>query len=134
MLDLTQLNNSRNVKRKSVLVTNQFGNTQQYCEDESEVYSDMINLHLQQDKEVKQYDVLPIRRESMDSLLTACQNGVVLCKLINCAVPGTINTKAINIKEKLNIYQINENLRLAINSAKAIGCIVNLSTDMIYHK
>ena len=44
------------------------------------------------------------------------------------------HTKAINIKEKLNIYQINENLRLAINSAKAIGCIVNLSTDMIYHK
>lgn len=78
--------------------------------------------------------MLPIQRESMDSLLTACQNGVVLCKLINCAVPGTINNKAINTKEKLNIHQINENLRLAINSAKAIGCIVNLSSDMIQNK
>lgn len=34
----------------------------------------------------------------------------------------------------MNIHQIHENLRLAISSAKAIGCIIYLSHDMIYEK
>jgi len=41
--------------------------------------------------------------------------------MINTAVPDTIDERAIN-KQKLNIYKERENLVLAINSAKAIGC------------
>jgi hypothetical protein len=52
---------------------------------------------------------------------------VLLCKLINEAIPDTIMKKAINVKANINIHQINENIRLAISSAKSIGCIINVS-------
>ena len=54
MIDLGNLSNDSRVlvTRKSVKVMNQFGNFQQYCEDESEVYSDLINLYLQKDNDL----------------------------------------------------------------------------------
>lgn len=48
-------------------------------------------------------------------------------KLINLAVPETIDERAIN-KKQLNHYTRLENLILALNSARAIGC----SIGMIY--
>lgn len=49
--------------------------------------------------------------------------------MINCSTPGTIDERTIN-KGKLNIYQIHENLTLALNSAQSIGCnIVNIGTE-----
>lgn len=48
-----------------------------------------------------------------------------LCsKLINVAVPGTIDERAINTKRVLNPWERNENHTLCLNSAKAIGCTV----------
>lgn len=54
----------------------------------------------------------------------------VLCsKLINLAVPQTIDERALN-KGKLNAFTIRENQTLALNSAQAIGCnIVNIDAD-----
>jgi hypothetical protein len=49
-----------------------------------------------------------------------------LSKLINDAVPDTIDERVIN-KGKLNTFKIHENQTLAINSAKSIGCnVVNI--------
>lgn len=45
-------------------------------------------------------------------------------KLINVAVPGTIDERAINTKTVLNPWERNENHTLCLNSAKAIGCTV----------
>jgi len=42
-------------------------------------------------------------------------------KLINIAVPGTIDERAINTKKELNPWERTENLSLCLNSAKAIG-------------
>jgi hypothetical protein len=42
--------------------------------------------------------------------------------LINVAIPGTIDVRVINTRLPLNPWQKNENLSLAINSAKGIGC------------
>nr|GLL41922.1 fimbrin-2-like [Ipomoea trifida] len=51
-------------------------------------------------------------------------------KLINLAVPGTIDERAINMKRILNPWERNENLTLGLNSAKAIGCtLVNIGTQ-----
>lgn len=51
-------------------------------------------------------------------------------KLINVAVPGTIDERAINTKKVLNPWERNENHTLALNSAKAIGCtVVNIGTQ-----
>lgn len=54
-------------------------------------------------------------------------------KLINVAVPGTIDERAINTKKILNPWERNENHTLCLNSAKAIGCsVVNIgSQDLI---
>lgn len=57
---------------------------------------------------------------------------VALCfsKLINVAVPGTIDERAINTKRVLNPWERNENHTLCLNSAKAIGCtVVNIGTQ-----
>jgi hypothetical protein len=51
-------------------------------------------------------------------------------KLINVAVPGTIDERAINTKKVLNPWERNENHTLGLNSAKAIGCtVVNIGTQ-----
>ncbi|XP_052208725.1 fimbrin-3-like isoform X3 [Diospyros lotus] len=51
-------------------------------------------------------------------------------KLINIAVPGTIDERAINIKTILNPWERNENHTLCLNSAKAIGCtVVNIGNQ-----
>ncbi|XP_042010361.1 fimbrin-1-like isoform X3 [Salvia splendens] len=51
-------------------------------------------------------------------------------KLINVAVPGTIDERAINKKKVLNPWERNENHTLCLNSAKAIGCtVVNIGTQ-----
>lgn len=51
-------------------------------------------------------------------------------KLINLAVPGTIDERAINTKKTQNPWERNENHTLCLNSAKAIGCtVVNIGTQ-----
>lgn len=60
-----------------------------------------------------------------------CQQYCFLCsKLINVAVPGTIDERAVNMKRMLNPWERNENHTLCLNSAKAIGCtVVNIGTQ-----
>jgi plastin-1 len=60
----------------------------------------------------------------------------ILSKLINDAVHGTIDERAINKGTKLNAFKITENQNLVVNSAKAIGCqVVNIgSADLIEGK
>lgn len=51
-------------------------------------------------------------------------------KLINVAVPNTIDKRAINTKRVLNPWDRNENHTLCLNSAKAIGCtVVNIGNQ-----
>jgi plastin-1 len=50
--------------------------------------------------------------------------------LINLAVTGTIDERAINKKRSLNLWERNINHTLCLNSAKAIGCtVVNIATQ-----
>lgn len=52
-------------------------------------------------------------------------------KLINSSVPNTIDERAIN-KGKLNVFTIQENQTLALNSASSIGCnIINIGAQDI---
>ncbi|GMY33747.1 fimbrin-2 [Fagus crenata] len=86
-----------------------------------------INNYLAQDQFLKQY--LPIDPSTND-LFEIAKDGVLLCKLINVAVPGTIDDRAINTKRVLNPWERNENHTLCLNSAKAIGCtVVNIGTQ-----
>ncbi|XP_058743460.1 fimbrin-2-like [Vicia villosa] len=96
-------------------------------ESEKSSYVTHINHYLSQDEFLKKY--LPIDPSS-NELFEVAKDGVLLCKLINVAVPGTIDERAINTKRLLNPWERNENHTLCLNSAKAIGCtVVNIGTQ-----
>ncbi|KAL0550148.1 hypothetical protein IC582_014648 [Cucumis melo] len=96
-------------------------------ESEKSLYVAHINSYLRDDPFLKNY--LPMDPYSND-LFNLAKDGVLLCKLINVAVPGTIDERAINTKRVLNPWERNENHTLCLNSAKAIGCtVVNIGTQ-----
>lgn len=96
-------------------------------ESEKASYVAHINNYLAGDEFLRKY--LPIDSSSND-LFEIVKDGVLLCKLINVAVPGTIDERAINTKRLLNPWERNENHTLCLNSAKAIGCtVVNIGTQ-----
>ncbi|KAJ7961672.1 putative Fimbrin [Quillaja saponaria] len=96
-------------------------------ESEKASYVAHINNYLAEDDFIKKY--LPIDPTTND-LFEIVKDGVLLCKLINVAVPGTIDERAINRKRILNPWERNENHTLCLNSAKAIGCtVVNIGTQ-----
>ena len=68
-----------------------------------------------------------------ENFFQSCQDGLLLSALINDSAPETIDERALNIGDKLNKFKITENINLAINSAKAIGCsVVNIgATDIM---
>ncbi|KAF8023812.1 hypothetical protein BT93_F1098 [Corymbia citriodora subsp. variegata] len=96
-------------------------------ESEKASYVAHINSYLRDDRFLKQF--LPID-PATNELFNLARDGVLLCKLINVAVPGTIDERAINTKRVLNPWERNENHTLCLNSAKAIGCtVVNIGTQ-----
>ncbi|KAE8668754.1 Fimbrin-2 [Hibiscus syriacus] len=96
-------------------------------ESEKASYVAHINNYLAQDGFLNKN--LPIDPSS-NYLFEIVKDGVLLCKLINVAVPGTIDERAINTKRLLNPWERNENHTLCLNSAKAIGCtVVNIGTQ-----
>ncbi|KAH9306638.1 hypothetical protein KI387_011042, partial [Taxus chinensis] len=121
-------------------------------DSEKKAYIDHINTYLDGDSLLKKY--LPIDSSTND-LFEFVKDGIILwyvfnsifldfdshmssecslmfepSKLINVAVPGTIDDRAINVKENLNPWERVENQRLCLNSAKAIGCpVVNIGTE-----
>lgn len=68
-----------------------------------------------------------------ENFFESCQDGLLLSMLINDSAPETIDERALNVGEKLNPFKMTENINLAINSAKSIGCsVVNIgATDII---
>uniref|UniRef100_A0A0C9SA64 TSA: Wollemia nobilis Ref_Wollemi_Transcript_4722_2098 transcribed RNA sequence n=1 Tax=Wollemia nobilis TaxID=56998 RepID=A0A0C9SA64_9CONI len=99
-------------------------------ESEKKAYIAHINSCFEEDPIMNRY--LPIDPSTND-LFEIAKDGVLLCKLINLAVPGTIDERTINTKKSLNPWERNENHTLGLNSAKAIGCtVVNIGTqDMV---
>ncbi|KAJ8542860.1 hypothetical protein K7X08_005383 [Anisodus acutangulus] len=96
-------------------------------ESEKASYVAHINSYLRDDPFLKQF--LPIDPTS-NALFDLAKDGVLLCKLINVAVPSTIDERAINMKRVINPWERNENHTLCLNSAKAIGCtVVNIGTQ-----
>ncbi len=89
-----------------------------FSEQEKTAFTKIINQVLAKDVDCQK--LIPIDPESMD-LFSVLKNGVILCKLVNAAVPGTIDERVINKKENMNIFLCTENLTLALSAMKAIG-------------
>lgn len=104
------------------------GTQHSFSEEEKLAFVDWINFQLEEDPDVKR--TLPVPEEGA-GLFQAVHDGIVLCKLINTSVPNTVDERAIN-KGKLNVFTIQENQTLALNSASSIGCnIVNIGPQDI---
>lgn len=88
-------------------------------------FSKWINQNLANDPDLN-LSTKPINPETND-LYTRCNDGLVMCKLINFSVPNTIDERSLNKGKTITIYQQLENLELALRSAEAIGChVVNI--------
>jgi len=89
--------------------------------EEQVAFSDWINNNLRDDKDVAH--LLPLNEAGSD-MYQKMDDGILLCKMINLAAPDTIDERVINKGQKLSIFKQHENLTLALNSGKAIGCVV----------
>jgi len=99
-----------------------------FSDEEKASFTDYINDVLSSDVDLKHLK-LPMNPDSLE-LFTAVRDGILMCKLINTAVRGTIDERAINKGGNLNTFKITENQNLALNSAKAIGCsVINIGAN-----
>jgi len=100
-----------------------------YSLAERRAFSSWLNNHLSTDPDCQLN--IPIKIETED-LFSCLSDGLVLCKAINCARPGTIDERVINKGNNLNIFKKAENIILGLNSALALGCkIVNIRAEDI---
>lgn len=98
-----------------------------FSEEEKVAFSEHINQCMRGHPLVARH--LPLN-SAADDLFTKTFDGLLFCNLINLAVPDTIDPRAINQKESLNVYQKSENINLALNAARAIGCqVVNIGAQ-----
>ena len=77
--------------------------------------------------------LMPLRDDGSD-IYEKIGDGILLCKLINFAVPDTIDDRVINKKKggNMSLFKKHENLTLAITSAQAIGChVVNMDSHVL---
>ncbi|KAJ3339817.1 phospholipid scramblase 1 [Entophlyctis luteolus] len=94
-------------------------------------YVNWINTQLSADPALSDY--LPIPASDPTALFEACKDGILLCKLINNSVPGTVQEKGLIFQRNVkNQIQVVENLQRAIDGAIKIGVHVhNLSAEDI---
>ncbi|CAL8091688.1 unnamed protein product [Calicophoron daubneyi] len=98
-------------------------------EEEQIAFSSWMERNLRDDPSCSCY--FPFEKDGTD-LYGKCQDGVLLCKIINCSSPGTIDERALNVSKRLTTFQMHENITLALNSARAIGCnVVNIGAGDI---
>jgi len=102
-------------------IQGQMGASHMVLNEEQAAFADWINTNLGQDIDVNHLMQLS---ESGADMYEKMDDGILLCKMINLAVPDTIDERVINKGDKISIFKRHENLTLAINSAKAIGCVV----------
>lgn len=76
-----------------------------------------INTRLSNDVNLRQLNLVPVTESGLGA---ATQNGILLCKLAGTVRRGVVDERAINYRD-LSSDRINENITLALNSAKSCG-------------
>jgi len=112
---------SRQHDKNAQVIAGQMGAQHMVLNEEQVAFSDWMNNNLGSDKDVNH--LLPLNDTGSD-MYQKMDDGIILCKMINLAAADTIDERVINKGAKLGIFKQHENLTLAINSAKAIGCVV----------
>ncbi|XP_063685899.1 fimbrin-like isoform X1 [Bolinopsis microptera] len=103
-------------------------------EQEKVAFVRWINKRLKNDRYLtKNYfkKFLPLKEEG-DHFFDMIKDGILLSKLINDSVPGSVDERALNYPKTrpLNYFMMLENQNLVLNSCVAIGCrIVNIKPE-----
>jgi plastin-1 len=108
-------------KQKELIQVKGAAGVHSYSEEEMAAFSEHFNNCLSGDADVKH--LLPIDEKGMD-LCRKVKDGLILAKFINLCVKDTIDIRAVNLPKAtkpLSTFQMQENINLAIASAKAIG-------------
>jgi len=116
-----QFKTTKQADKNAQKVEGDMGSVHILLNEEQAAFADWINDNMGSDKDV--VHKLKIE-ETGDDLYEKMDDGVIFCKMINLAAPDTIDERVINTGQKISIFKQHENLTLAINSAKAIGCVV----------
>ena len=96
-----------------------------FAEEECVAFCDFVNNRLAHDPKLSY--LLPIRE--MTDLFSVVADGVVLCKLVNEAVPETIDERAVNFAPR-NPFHVTENHNLALEACKSVGMtVVNIGSS-----
>ncbi|KAG7329710.1 hypothetical protein KOW79_005932 [Hemibagrus wyckioides] len=105
------------------------GTQHSYSDEEKVAFVNWINKALANDPDCQH--IIPMDPNT-DSLFTSVKDGILLCKMVNHSQKETIDERVINTKKR-SMFNMTENLILALNSASAIGCmVVNIDAqDMI---
>ena len=102
-----------------------------YSDKEKNKYAKIINKLLRDDPDCK--NKIPIDPKG-DDLYNKCRDGIILVKLINLCEPNTVNEADINKDENMNVYAKYDNLKKALDGAKAIGCTCETVPDDVLDK
>ena len=105
--------------------------TNPYNVNEKECYCKMINDLLASDEDLK--NKLPVEPES-NEIFKKIKDGLILAKLVNLAVPGTVDERVIVKDPGMTLADKEANLNLTINSAKSIGCMIEATSDDILNE
>ena len=102
-----------------------------YSDKEKNKYAKIINRLLRGDADMKYR--LPIDPKG-DDLYNKLRDGIILIKLINLCQPGTINEDDIKKNDDMNVYDKMDNLKKALDGAKAIGVECETTPDDVLDK
>ena len=94
------------------------GGTHSYSLEERTTYAKMVNEILKKDEDCKER--IPMNSED-DTLFHVFDNGILLCKLLMNIDENCIDLRALNRQQNMNVYQIKENLQMAIAASKGLG-------------
>jgi hypothetical protein len=106
-----------NEKGKAV-IENEHHATHTYSIEERHTFASVINVLIKDDEDLA--DRLPMNPED-DSLFHVFDNGILLNKLMLKLDDECIDKRAINTKSHMNVYEINQNLKMGLAAAKASG-------------
>ncbi|ORY43045.1 hypothetical protein BCR33DRAFT_269746 [Rhizoclosmatium globosum] len=83
-------------------------------------FKSYINTLLSEEQDLFVLGVLPIPMEPHDSIFDKCRDGRLLSRLVNYAMPGTVNESSLN-KNAKHILQQAENLKIMLQGASEAG-------------
>lgn len=94
------------------------GGTHSYNIEERATFARLINHFWKADEDLQDRLPMPVEDES---LFHVFDNGILMCKMLMHLDPNCIDNRAINKQQNMNVYHVQENIKMGIAAAKGMG-------------